>query len=61
MSRRCKIVTKRMPWQGPGRQIKTVLVKERTEKPKCNCARMRGKHEKTPSCISSKPPDYWTK
>jgi len=51
-----KIVTKRMPWAGKGRQIKRLAVKTKAEKasrpPPCNCHKQRGKHAKTADCRS---------
>jgi len=42
-----KIVEKRTPWAGAGRQIKHVVVREKPKKRKtCNCYRIRGKHNR---------------
>jgi len=51
-----KIVTKRTPWAGKGRQIKRLAVQTEAEKadrpPLCNCYRQRVKHVKTADCRS---------
>jgi len=42
----CKVVEKRTPWAGKGRQISKIAVREQPKKRKtCNCHRMRGKHD----------------
>jgi len=42
-----RVVKKRTPWEGKGRQVKTVVVNEkRAATNTCNCYRIRGRHNK---------------
>jgi hypothetical protein len=45
----CKIIEKRTPWAGKGRQISKIAVREKSRKKRksCNCHKMRGKHDRS--------------